>query len=391
MSAATVVFMDIVGFSRKSTVEQRRLIESLTECVRGELQTFRNLEDGDLSLIFLPTGDGMAITFIHGQHQHWKLSSFFSFILLLQTWARDEASSEGTVYLRIGIHTGLIEHIQDINGANNVCGDTINYAQRVMDAANPRQVLFSEEAFRHYIGNDSREHIEPPFSTNCMAIFEGPIEVLAKHRLRMLVYKMTLKPAQEWWCNDDPAAKDEAIISLTPLPKEMGIGFIDRVQTAEHLAFVQLTGLRLIQLLSSRDLNLSSALKRLWVFIPGPLAYHESYLRPPRPTKQQLEDSINRWSGILTSIRSSHPRADIKLGIFEEPPYIGASFLNWEWPGGRIHVSPYLWGVPADECPGYELEWVGEKPPPVYQTYMRGLLYLNQNTKNILPNRRDNP
>lgn len=387
MSAATVVFTDIVGFSRKSTAEQRRLIESLTERVRVELQTLRNLEDGDSSLIFLPTGDGMAIVFTHGERQHWKPSSILNLILLLQTWARDEDGSEGAVSLRIGIHTGPIEHIQDINGASNVCGDTINYAQRVMDAANPRQVLFSDEAFRHHIGSDSCEYTELPFSATCMAIFQGPIEVLAKHRLRMLVYKMTLKPLQEWWCNDDPVAKDEAIISLTPLPKEIGVGFAERVELAEHLAFVQLTGLRLIRLLSSGELNLSSSLRRLWVFIPGPRAYNELYLRPPRPTKQKLEDTIHRWSDILTSIRASNPRADVKLGIFEEPPYIGASFLDWEWPGGRIHISPYLWGVPADECPGYELEWVCEKPPPVYQAYMRGLQHLHQNTRNMLPNR----
>lgn len=385
MSAATVVFTDIIGFSRKPTVEQRRLIESLTKRVCGELQTLRNLNDEHASLIFLPTGDGMAIVFIHGQHQHWNRSSILNLILVLQMWARDETGSEGAVSLRIGVHTGPVEYIQDINGASNVCGDTINYAQRVMDAANPRQVLFSDQAFRHQIGSDSCEYAEPPFSATCMAIFRGPIEVLAKHRLRMLVYKMTLKPPQEWWCNDDPVAKDETIITLTPLPKEIGAGFAERVELAEHLAFVQLTGLRLIQPLSRGALNLSLSLKRLWVFIPGPRAYSESYLIPPRPTKQELEDIIHRWSDILTEIRGTHPRADVKLGIFEEPPYIGASFLDWEWPGGRIHISPYIWGVQADECPGYELEWVGEKPSPIYQAYMRGLQHLHQKTVNILP------
>lgn len=387
MSAATVVFTDIVGFSKKPTVEQRRLIESLTNRVRGELQTLQNLDDDHTSLIFLPTGDGMAIVFIHGQHRYWNRSTILNIILALQIWARNETGSEGAVSLRIGVHTGPVEYINDINGANNVCGDTINYAQRVMDAANPRQVLFSDQALRYHIGSDSCEYTESPFSATCKAIFKGPIEVLAKHRLRMLVYKMILKPPQDWWSNDDPVVKDETIISLTPLPKELGISFAERVESAEYLAFIQLTGLRLIQLLSKGTLNLSSSLRRLWVFIPGPRAYNESYLRPPRPTKRKLEDTIHSWSSILTEIRAAHPRADVKLGIFEEPPYIGASFLDWERPGGRIHISPYVWGVQADECPGYELEWIGERPSPIYEAYIRGLQHLHQNTSNILPSR----
>jgi class 3 adenylate cyclase len=114
-----------------------------------------------------------------------------------------------------------VQLVTDINGRPNVVGDTVNFAQRVMDAANPRQTLFSDTAFREYVGPESPTLATPPFSQELKAEFQGPVQVQAKHRLQILVYKLTLQPVQEWWCNDDPSTKDMMVVSLTPLPKEI--------------------------------------------------------------------------------------------------------------------------------------------------------------------------
>jgi len=83
-------------------------------------------------------------------------------------------------------------------------------------------------------------------------------------------------------------------------------------------------------------------------------------------------------------LKTQFPNADFKLGLFKEPPYFGASFIDWERPNGKIHVSPYVWNIAAPNCPGYDLLWVGKKPSAIYETYVEGLQYLHRNTENEL-------
>jgi len=391
MPGATIVFTDIVGFSRKSTSEQRQLIESLTQDVKKKLEGYVSVNVKKPSIICLPTGDGMAVAFIDSHSQQWSRADIFDFVFTVQSWAKDEGSHTGHVALRVGVHVGLVAFVNDVNGKRNICGDTINYAQRVMNAANPRQVLLSDAAFNHYIGAEFPEYLDTPFSPNHKATFEGPIDIYAKHRKRIQVYKMTLQPSQSWWFNDDPLSKNDMVVSLTNLPKTIEGTFSDEIENAKRIALVQLTGERLLYAFHTNQLSLSPDIKRFWVFMTDPDWYPSSYLgHGGRPTKSELNNYVEQWKELLIKIKEDHKFADLKLGLFHYPPLIGASYFDWETPGkgnragGRIHVSPYIWGVHSSECPGYELEWVGEAQHPVYRTYVDGLNYLNANTSNTL-------
>lgn len=266
----------------------------------------------------------------------------------------------------------------------NICGDTINYAQRVMDSANPRQVLFSDAAFRDHIGSAEPVYSEAPFSEMNKALFEGPVEVLAKHGLKLPVYKMILNPEQEWWSNEDPVTKDLMTVSLTPLPKEITGSFGEHIAGAKEIAFILLTGERFLDNYDSGDITLSPSLERFWVFIPDPTTYDHLHLHPVRASSQFINECIGRWKELFRELRAKHKDANFKLGLFEQPPYLGASFLGWERPGGRIHISPYVWSVDAPDCPGYDLEWLSERPSPIYEVYVKGLRYLNSQTTDYL-------
>ena len=379
MSAATILFTDIVGFSRKPTLEQRRFVESLTARVSRELPTLDTP-----ALVALPTGDGLALGFLHEANPPWDRSTLFRVILNLHRWAEDESSPGNRVSLRVGLHVGAVEFITDINGRVNICGDTINYAQRVMDAASPRQTLLSEAAFREYVGAETTVLNTDPFSANLSAYVRGPIEVYAKHGLHMLVYKMTLQPAQSYWANEDPVAKHLMLVKLTPLPKEVVGSFSDRIEQSTQIAFVQLTGDRFIANFEDSKIRLSEELKRFWVFMPDPRIYASLHLTEPQAMPQLVEECAGKWRELLAGVQAQYPNADVRLGLFKEPPYFGASFIDWERPGGRIHVSPYIWNLAAVDCPGYDLEWLGTKPSTVYEAYVEGLQYLRRSTDNSL-------
>lgn len=375
MSAATILFSDIVSFSRKPTEEQRRLVEALTTEVLYETRLLLNPAGETPSIIALPTGDGAALAFLHRSVKTWTRETILRLIARMQRWAFGETGVE----LRIGVHVGQIEIITDINGRQNLCGDTINYAQRVMDAANAKQVLFSEAAFREYIGASSGEIRSAALPEGVVAEFGRPIEVFAKHNLQILVYKMELRPEQDYWENADPVAKHLMAVSLTGLPKSIE-DFSVTLDKARRISLIQLKGDRLLPKLKDGTKKLNTELQRMWVFMPDPVVNGRMTGTPP----EQLQASVEEWRVYLTQLKAAHPRADLKLGLFREIPYFGASFLDWEQPGGLIHVSPYIWNIPTQDCPGYDLKWLGAVRSIVYETYVTGLEYLNSTTANAL-------
>ncbi|MDH5387160.1 MAG: hypothetical protein OEY06_01780 [Gammaproteobacteria bacterium] len=383
MSAATIVFTDIVGFSKKPTADQKRLVEALTSEVADELGALFSLEDKS-DIVALPTGDGLALAFLHRTNQLWNHGTILSLILRMHKWANNQSSPGRLVSLRVGVHVGVVERVTDINGKANLCGDTINFTQRVMDAANPRQTLYSDAAFREYVGSELPSCNTHPFSANLKADFLGPMDVYAKHGLQILVYKLSLDPPQSYWSNDDPIAKHLMLVTLTPLPKEVVGSFSERIQKGTSIAFIQLTGDRFISSYNDGQIELSEELKRFWVFMPAPDTYANLNLTNPQATATLVQDCIQKWQDLFASLKTKYTEADFKIGLFKEPPYFGGSFIDWERPGGKIHVSPYIWNVAAPKCPGYDIDWIGTKPSAVYDTYVEGLQFLHQSTKNEL-------
>lgn len=389
MSAATIVFTDIAGFSRKSTAEQRRLVEALNTEIQAALGRLLNPADGSPDLIALPTGDGAALAFLHKERPLWTTETILALVIRLHQWAHTGAG--GGIKLRIGVHLGPIEIINDVNQRRNICGDTVNVTQRVMDAAADTQTLFSEAAYRHYIANG--QPITVPASGGAVTIaFAGPIEVFAKHGVRLVVYKLTTPQEVPWHTNEDPPAKHLMVVKLTGLPKNVET-FGLKMTEAERVALVQLTGERLLPKLLETDpkkkISFHPNLKKLWVFMPSPeavpnLAIPQSQLSPAFITPELISLQTEKWTEYLVQFQRDHPTVDVKLGIFSFPLYFGASYLNWDRPGGRIHISPCVWGKHSTLWPGYDLEWLGEDPGEVYETYISAIDYLHANTANQL-------
>lgn len=387
MSAATIVFTDIVGFSKKPTAEQRRLIDALNALVRFKLSKLFAPPDPDL--IALPTGDGMALAFLHKDRKLWNPDTILQLILELHQWAHSGGGGASAVQLRVGVHVGPIEVITDVNQRPNVCGGTINYAQRVMDAASPAQTLFSEAACIEYIGNDPQVSVLAS-GANVSVSFQGPIEVFAKHGLQIQVYKLVTAAAVSWHTNDDPVAKHLMLVTLTGLPKAISGNFKVSLETARQVALIQLTGERLLPDLQSGQVKFSDNLKKLWVFMPSTdfaqnLCIPQSHLTSTPITPELVSLQTEKWAEYLGQLRRERPEVEVKLGVFSAPLYFGASFLDWERPKGRIHVSPGVWGKHSTQWPGYDLEWLGSRPSEVYEAYVSALGYLHAHTENCLP------
>src|SRR2546425_5413861 len=132
LEIAYVLFIDIVGYSKLVTSEQRRLLELLNRIVR-EAEHFRTAEANG-RLITIPTGDGMALVFYNTPEAPVECALEVS----------SAASEHPDVKLRMGIHSGPVSGVVDVSGRSNIAGAGINIAQRVMDCSDAGHVLISK-------------------------------------------------------------------------------------------------------------------------------------------------------------------------------------------------------------------------------------------------------
>lgn len=126
---AHVLFLDIAGYSKETTTAQAKLIADLNRIV-SQSQAF-NSANQQGKLLAIPTGDGMAVVFSGD-------------VASAARCALEVADSIGDLQVRMGIHSGPIQRNQDISGRDNVSGEGINMAQRVMDATEVGAISLSE-------------------------------------------------------------------------------------------------------------------------------------------------------------------------------------------------------------------------------------------------------
>jgi eukaryotic-like serine/threonine-protein kinase len=132
LEVAHVLFIDLVGYSLLATDAQQRVLKELQEAVRQTAEFQR--AQGQNDLICLPTGDGMALVFFREPEAPVRCALELSKALRKNT----------EIYLRMGIHSGPVYRMADINANLNVAGGGINIAQRVMDCGDAEHILVSE-------------------------------------------------------------------------------------------------------------------------------------------------------------------------------------------------------------------------------------------------------
>src|SRR6266853_5881909 len=132
LEIAHVLFIDIVGCSKLRTNEQSAQMEKLREIVRGTEQ-FRAAE-AEGKLLRLPTGDGGALAFRNNPEAP---------VLCAEEIAR-ALKSHPEIRVRMGIHSGPVSEVTDLNEQANVAGVGINIAQRVMDCGDAGHILASK-------------------------------------------------------------------------------------------------------------------------------------------------------------------------------------------------------------------------------------------------------
>jgi serine/threonine-protein kinase len=188
LEIAHVLFIDIVGYSKLSINDQHAAVEELNRVVRASEQ-FQRAEAAN-GLIRIPTGDGMALVFYTSPEAPVQRAVEISRAL----------KQHPRLQLRMGIHSGPVSGVVDVNERANLAGAGINMAQRVMDCGDAGHILLSRHVaedlaeyerwreFLHDIGTFKVKHGVPVSVTNLYsdevgnAKLPSKLEAVRKHR-----------------------------------------------------------------------------------------------------------------------------------------------------------------------------------------------------------------
>ena len=135
-----VLFIDIVGYSKLLINEQSDQIQTLKAIVRGTEQV--KLAEADGKLLRLPTGDGGALVFRNSP----EAPVLCALEITKELQKRAGAKEGPQLRLRMGIHSGPVNEVVDLNEQTNIAGAGINLAQRVMDCGDAGHILLSKRA-----------------------------------------------------------------------------------------------------------------------------------------------------------------------------------------------------------------------------------------------------
>src|SRR5437773_7234066 len=132
LEIAHVLFVDIVGYSKLLHNQQSEVLRELNEVVRGTEQFLS--ADSAGTLLRLPTGDGMALIFRESPEAPAKCALEIAQAL----------KCHPQLQVRMGIHSGPVNEVNDVNERANIAGVGINIAQRVMDCGDAGHILLSK-------------------------------------------------------------------------------------------------------------------------------------------------------------------------------------------------------------------------------------------------------
>lgn len=379
----TVIFLDLIGFSTAPDPTQLDMAQSFMKALRGELQALWQsppTRTDITSYLVLPTGDGAAVIIWDGAPGHPRRE--FSALWLagkMLVWAKLQASPVG---IRCGVNSGELDFLDDPYGLPNVCGAAINVAQRIMDAAQPGQILAHHETVAQRLS---------PVEGNARNDFRYSIdatthEILAKHRTLLKVCCITGtftdtggekvfgiggEPANRWHLQVDPPMLQLDAFGMKRLKKPP----VELLLKHSNIAFVGATNDQLAAMIQEA---LQENTTKIWenvlvLFLDDDrLGWLATGARTHDDLKADKAKAVLDLKDVLTKRAKQ-----LEFLEYDRPLYF-ASYWDWDKPGGRIHVSPYIWGADVRVCPALDYSWITSRPTPEYQAYVEGLRNLRQ-------------
>jgi KaiC/GvpD/RAD55 family RecA-like ATPase len=172
-------FIDIVSLSDPSLSVKKQIekIDILNKIIGSCESYFRTPRDRK---IVLPTGDGMAIGFLLSPESPFQLSTEVHRKLRIYNRGK---SIEDIIGVRIGLSSGPVFIVNDIDNNQNVWGPGIILARRVMDIGDNFHILLADRLAEELVG------LKDEYRTTIKYVLDYQI----KHGQRIKIYSAVSK------------------------------------------------------------------------------------------------------------------------------------------------------------------------------------------------------
>lgn len=310
----SVVFIDIVEYSKKSVAEQLQVKEQLNALLARALD-----EVPAKDRIILDTGDGAAISFLGDPEE----------ALFLGITLRDALRTDDSLRLRTGINLGPVRLVRDINGQPNIIGDGINVAQRIMSFAGINQVFVSRSYY------EVVSALSPDYAL--LFAFEG--SRTDKHVREHEVYALGDAPAPERAPRGSPGAA--AAHAAAAMEKLTHAAHVVRAQVMRRPPLVTGLAVALILLVA---VAIRIVLNGVEARAKKQAELAESTVIMPRPLPARPPAAATPPAPVADAQPAPRPRPPKKAAAAEEDAATGTLRLA-VLPWGEIFINGNKYGV----------------------------------------------
>ncbi len=382
MKSYIIIYLDLVGYSKNNEPIQVALFKKFQKQIHHVLYD----EIIQEKCILIPTGDGMIIGLEDDALNSYLLS--LELVTDIIDWTK-----KNDVKVRSAIHTGEVNVLKDINRNNNIIGNTINDASRMLTGADDRAIIVSKTFYNKYLRKPNLI-MGNKYDINDVYSFRLVDEdsVIDKHSYEHLVYNILIYKNQiEYGLGSKILNKFFTSIYSKDYPKKDNLQkrFINKVKSSKSLTLFGLYHPSTPMILQNIEINEFRYIEINIYYAGDNLKdvienfFGSSTEKLDFTNKKKSQSEISTWA-------KKHPYAkNIKLKIFEYIEFypFGFSMIDDGIKGkGFIHMSNYVPNVIPEETPYIEVEWKTHTMPPIYSfyhDYIKHNILLNKNINDI--------
>lgn len=361
-----LVYLDLTGYSKNNELMQLDFFRSFQKEIDQIL--YEELTNVASRATAIPTGDGMIIGLSESPTAHVKAMEL---VFRVFQWTKREGYG-----IRCSIHAGPVHPVVDINRQNNIVGNSVNDAARMLAGTDDNTIVISQDFYRRFFAstNDPNTDNLPVAGSDLTMKRLDEDTVLDKHSNVHHVVSVELSKGGESYGGDGKIlTRHYTRLYAHDFPKKQSRNqFIERISGASHVVLYGIYHPNTPDILSAIDLTVDTKIDIDIYFASADINDElQDFFVPNGPAMElsTRDDSLNR----IRSWARAH-KSQVQIGLYEyrKLPTFGLSAIDYRSQDhGFIHVSHYIRGVEPEETPYIELTWKTKKPHPLYQFYSK--------------------
>ena len=373
-----LIYFDLVGYSKNNEIIQVGFFKGFQKELHHLL--YDEIMATEQEAILIPTGDGMIIG-LKENEKNEKYLRAIEVVFKVFKW-----SEKNSVGLRCAVHVGSVNRLKDINRQDNIIGNTINDASRMLGGADNGSIVVSKEFFYKYLRSSEWTFgVEYKLPNDYIFTLLDEDVVIDKHSEVHTVFSIEFKDNDGFKCGCEGRilSKYDFTVYSKEYPKlnNMKDKFFSIVRNGEDINLVGIYHPNTPKILGNIYANENKIVSLNIYYAADSLREEIKTFFGSKPgnldfvNKKKSISEVKKWYENY----SNSEYVNLKIYEYQSLLSLGASAVDIKIQGkGFIHVSNYLRGVVPEDTPYIEMKWKTRKMAPLYA------FYFNYLRKNIL-------